>query len=66
MVAEFSDSSVTILFMNPESIWPSIWRMGAKVTFETLILGLLLHHIFTFVLLVNDLTFNIIIRLAFT
>jgi hypothetical protein len=62
VVAEFSNSSVTILFMNPESMWPSIWRVGAKVTLETLILGLLLHHIFE--LLMIDPTFNIIIRLT--
>ena len=62
MVAIFSDSSVTILFMNPESMWPSIWRVGAKVTLETLILGLLLHNIF--VLLMIELTFNIITRQA--
>ena len=53
VVAEFSNSSVTILFMNPESMWPRIWRVSAKVTLATLILGLLLHHIFTLYFLVN-------------
>jgi hypothetical protein len=62
VVAEFSNSSVTILFMNPESMWPSVWRVSAKVTLPTLILGLLLHYIF--VLLMIDPTFNNIIRLT--